>query len=329
MPDIKKLLLKLLSTELGQAAPAIEPKELVEKIKLELETDKLMQAQINVHKALELSQRNKTDLKQTIESLFATVSKKCVPIEVNAEVSIKYKKPIQIGDKLWISSYKDLPASLKNQVNEDVGFFIVDTASYTSKGYTGFKGLRDGEKVKPGELIKSRFHLDSVACAERLEVKRQGEIIHITPDVDIYEPPKLSLTRNASIARLLAARGQIYKQLYSGELHKFNADYDIVHTKEKLKEVNEELETRIKRIIIHLPVYKRAAELGEIKIYVVSGKDIEAQVKEKGNDKKEIVIKIGKNFLHTLDHRKSQDYLDFKESIGDALTSLKFAAMQN
>ncbi|MBI3590863.1 MAG: hypothetical protein HY094_05735 [Candidatus Melainabacteria bacterium] len=326
MPDIEKLLLKFLLGKLGQITPfRLDPKELVEKIKSELEVNKLMQAQINAHEALALSQGKNINLKlkQTIESLFTTVSKRCVPIEINNEVSIKYKKPIQIGDKLWISSYKDLPDLLKGKLNEGIGFFIIDTAACTSKEYQGFKGLRDDEKVKPGELIKNRFYPDSVCCAERLEVKRNGKVISITPNVDyvdIYEPPQSSLTRNASIARLLAARGQIHKQLYSGELEKYYDEHYIIHTKKKLKEVNEELEARIRRIIVHLPIYKHIAESGEIKIQIVSGKDIEAQV-EKNDNNREITMKVGKELLHVLDHRRSHGYIELKDGINHALTS--------
>lgn len=275
--------------------------ELLEEAKEALDSNNLFKAQHSIYQAIQELKESKEKklLNTSAYPLLDKINETCKPPKLKVGDTFSFSSPLQIGASLWICKYDELPPDIQLLAKASVGFFILDTSSLANEKFDGFKGLRDGEKVYLKKLIGTRFDKDSVFPNEEVVITREKDTVKVLDPSEAVHPA--SLIKNASYARLLAARGQINKQVYSGELK--GKDHEL-NTKLQFKEISRELERRVEEIIKKSNFYKTSlSENSTIKVSIVNGDSVSVTKKTNKDGSKIITIKVGHMLLKPLDYK--------------------------
>ena len=84
------------------------------------------------------------------------------------------KTPVKITNDLWIVHYDDLPLYMQVELNPEIGFFIIQPSTLDFSKKTGFKALRELEKV-PIDAYSTRFSQDLISNLEGVSIERKDD----------------------------------------------------------------------------------------------------------------------------------------------------------
>ena len=151
---------------------------LIESTKEAIRHNDLVLAQCRIQEALQNQSHNKEikDLAEEVNSKIKVTKTTTISLKPHSSiklVEVPYENPVFVNKKLVVCRYDHLPKYIQKELNDQVGYFILDTAN------SKCKGLRSGDYIRVGNYVGRRFTESSTKDIKDACISRTQDTIFI------------------------------------------------------------------------------------------------------------------------------------------------------